>query len=64
MKKIVVLALLISSFSFAQDKIKLAPGIDQKRTINLGFSFSEPNTFELTSEKKQIKKIDFISLNI
>ena len=32
MKKIVVLALLISSFSFAQDKIKLAPGIDQKRT--------------------------------
>ena len=56
MKKIVVFALLISSFSFAQDKIKLARGIDQKRTINLGFSFSEPNAFELTGEKKHLKK--------
>ena len=46
MKKIVVLALLISSFSFAQDKIKKARVIDQRRTMSLGFSASEPSAFE------------------
>ena len=62
MKKIVVLALLISSFSFAQDKIKLTRNIEQKRTISLGFSNSEPSAFELTSEKKHLLK-DFFGNN-
>ena len=59
MKKIVVLALLISSFSFAQDKIKLARKIDQRRTMRLGFSASEPSAFELTAEKKNLLKSFF-----
>jgi hypothetical protein len=62
MKKIVVLALLISSFSFAQDKIKPMRNIEQKRTISLGFSNSEPSAFELTSEKKHLLK-DFFGNN-
>lgn len=62
MKKIVVLALLISSLSFAQDKIKEVRGIEQKRTISLGFSISEPSAFELTGEKKHLKK-DFFGYN-
>jgi len=62
MKKIIIVAIFISSFSFAQDKNKETRGIEQKRTISLGFSFSEPNTFELTREKKHIKK-DFFGYN-
>jgi hypothetical protein len=62
MKKIVVLALLISSFSFAQDKIKVARNIEQKRTMSLGFSNSEPSAFELTGEKKHLKT-DFFGYN-
>ena len=46
MKKIVVLALLICSFGFAQDKIKNARVIEQRRTMSLGFSASEPSAFE------------------
>lgn len=62
MKKIIVVALLISSFSFAQDKIKVVSEIEQRRTISLGFSFSEPSAFELTGEKKHLKK-DFFGYN-
>ena len=56
MKKIVVLALLICSFGFAQDKIKNARVIEQRRTMSLGFSASEPSAFELTGEKKNLLK--------
>jgi len=56
MKKIIVVALSISSFSFAQDKIKVVSEIEQRRTISLGFSFSEPSAFELTVEKKHLLK--------
>ncbi len=56
MKKIVVLVVLISSFSFAQDKIKKVRVIEQRRTMSLGFSASEPSAFELTSEKKNLLK--------
>jgi hypothetical protein len=59
MKKIVVLALLISSFGFAQDKIKKARVIEQRRTMSLGFSNSEPSAFELTGEKKTPFKESF-----
>jgi hypothetical protein len=62
MKKIVVLALLISSLSFAQDKIKVTRNIEQKRTMSLGFSNSEPSAFELTGEKKHKRK-DFFGYN-
>ena len=62
MKKIVVLALLISSFSFAQDKIKKARVIEQRRTMSIGFSTSEPSAFELTAEKKNLLK-DFFGYN-
>lgn len=62
MKKIVFIALLASCFSFAQDEIKHKRVFNDKNTISLGFSNSEPNAFELLGENKHLLK-NFLGYN-
>jgi hypothetical protein len=65
MKKVLLLALLITSLSYAQEKA-VEPAkrvLEDKNTISIGLIFSEPNSLVLNYERKKSDVSYFFKLN-